>query len=443
MKYYIEFPILPDCNLKCSYCFHRLHHRAVAPEKCDKPWFECHRTFQRKFNLKDYIKFRDTHLKDASEIILHFAGGEPFIRSNLNAIKSIMSTCDKEKFDILSNGLHNGDKYLWLENYKDRIDRIGLTFHRKIIKDSTFMKKRFIHNVLLLKHLGLNVYVKEILWPEFKEEIANDKKFLESKGVSVKIQDAKTGHLEEDSVKYDLTCLQMISPEYNKAKLKSCTCKKGYKSFCIIGFEENSGDVVACWHDQKIIGNIQKNEFNPSYSVCINPNGSKSVNGIGFYHEYKKEGCFDKVQVIGAPGAYVERLNYLIKNDHIFNTQGKKDFSKLPTKLLIYSNSYEQASIQGDYKEIEPVDRDMLLTISDLLPTYHLINWQRNYIFDIDKSKISDLWEVVNNIIDGTIDIFTFKCLVYLDKCIIKGMYFVDDYMIKTCPFLEYYIIRH
>ena len=120
MKYYIQYPILFDCNLRCHYCF---HHECFVTNYMAKP----------QFTVRDYVRFRDTHLKNAEDIVVHFHGGEPFLYTNINIILSFLRQAKVERIDLLTNGIQKRENYEKILQFKDRIDRIGFTYHRKII----------------------------------------------------------------------------------------------------------------------------------------------------------------------------------------------------------------------------------------------------------------------------------------------------------------------
>ena len=119
-KYYIAWPILFDCNLRCSYCFH--HER-----------FYSNYTKHQSFTIEQYKTFRDTHLVNAEDIIMHFHGGEPFLDTNINTICTVIRMTGKERFDFLTNGLQSKKNYARIIPYKNRIHRVGFTFHRRMM----------------------------------------------------------------------------------------------------------------------------------------------------------------------------------------------------------------------------------------------------------------------------------------------------------------------
>jgi sulfatase maturation enzyme AslB (radical SAM superfamily) len=113
MKYYIGFPISFHCNLRCSYCYNQefFHHidEGVGPDK----WHD-----KRTFSLMDYKNWRDNHLFNATNIIMHLFGGEPFCNENKEDVFDIIDFMDKEKIDILSNGICDSSVIENLSKYK-------------------------------------------------------------------------------------------------------------------------------------------------------------------------------------------------------------------------------------------------------------------------------------------------------------------------------------
>src|SRR4030042_443622 len=151
-KYFVAWPISFDCNLRCSYCFH--HER-----------FFSNYTKHQGFTIDQYKIFRATHLMPtAEEILMHFHGGEPFITSNISTICTVIRSTSLERFDFLTNGLQSQENYARILPFKNRIHRVGFTFHRKMIGHIPDLVKQYEENVLYLHEQGIPVYVKELLF---------------------------------------------------------------------------------------------------------------------------------------------------------------------------------------------------------------------------------------------------------------------------------------
>jgi len=269
-KYYIEFPILFDCDLRCFYCFHKDYFQTFYSEK-------------RAFSVRDYCDFRDRFFSDAEEIIVHMHGGEPFLNTNSNLIVNFIRNTRLERIDLLSNGLQDEANYRKLVPYRNRVRRIGFTFHRKMIANIPHLVQLFEENVLRMKNLGFDVYVKELLFVDIKTEILQDREYWVKKGIPFKIQDykgsdfGKTGSIHEG---YTPEETALVDQEYFHLG-DFCSCQKGYKSVLIRGTTWRCGDVLGCWHDPKVVGNIQRREFDPSYRTFIDrQKGRMDVLGV-------------------------------------------------------------------------------------------------------------------------------------------------------------------
>lgn len=276
MKWFIAYPILFDCNLRCSYCF---HYERFVSNYYKLP----------SFTIDQYKKFRDTHLLPAEDLLVHFHGGEPFIDTNTNIISTLMKNMELERFEFLTNGLQKIENYKKVIPYKDKIYRIGFTYHRKMIEHISELNKKFEENILFLHKQGIPVYVKELLFVEDREKIKEHKRKWRDLGIPFKIQDFKGYDRGKDCSelkKYTPEDWLLIDFEYKKFS-RYCSCKKGYKNV-LIGGHTLSGLIFGCFEDMKIVGNIIKNEFNSNYDVLLKaPNGVEVINNPPIY--YKEE----------------------------------------------------------------------------------------------------------------------------------------------------------
>lgn len=288
LKFFIAYPILFDCNLRCSYCFH--HER-----------FYSNYTKHQSFSIDQYKIFRDTHLLPAEDLLVHFHGGEPFIDTNINTICTVIRCTEKERFDFLTNGLQKRENYKRLLPYKNRINRVGFTFHRKMIGHIPDLVKRYEDNLMFLHDNGIPVYAKELLMHSDKEAIKENKRRWKSLGIPFKIQDFKGYDRGKDFLEakeYDEEDWYLIDFEYKKCS-SECTCMRGYRTV-IIGGHTLGGNVFACFEDMKIIGNIARNEFNPNFIVKRAKDGIevRGVPAVYYFDKvhrekgtYKPKGC--------------------------------------------------------------------------------------------------------------------------------------------------------
>jgi hypothetical protein len=272
MKYRIEFPFHRDCDLRCYYCFH-------------KDYFEQKGIYENKkcglgFTFDEWNLWRNKFLKNADEILISPHGGETFHNLNvdhfLNLIKTSLNSI--QTYECLSNGLSSIDNYkAILVPYSDKFKRIGFTFHRSMMNDK--LKEKFEKTVQNVRDLGVNVYVKELLILDYKEDILKYKEFWEIRGIELKIQDFKgiKGLDSSEFRKYTEEDKELIDIEYRHPMNKFCSCLEGYKSVLIQGFDEFSGSIIACWRSMVVVGNIKKLTFNPNYKVDRFPGTSKRM----------------------------------------------------------------------------------------------------------------------------------------------------------------------
>ena len=282
MKYYIQFPISFHCNLRCDYCFNKEFHNHIDKGigKIEK-WRNC-----RPFSLEDYRRWRDKHLSDGTDFIMHLFGGEPFCSENIEDVFSIIKWVDKERIDILSNGICDNSVIERLEQYKHKFHRIGFTYHRRILDEKPALIERYNKNVSLVKKMGIPVYAKELLIKEYRDKIVEHKRFWLSQGVDFKIQDFKgmdRGISYEEYTKYTPLDHLLVDPEYKHGQV--CSCLDRYKNVFIRGFDmldvwPKGGDVVGCWHFPTVVGNIIEDWYNPDYTIIRQADGKMKVNGV-------------------------------------------------------------------------------------------------------------------------------------------------------------------
>jgi hypothetical protein len=204
---------------------------------------------------------------------MHLFGGEPFCNQNLNDVLDIIKAVDVEKIDLLTNGIANPDHYLKLKDYTHKLHRIGFTYHRSVLNDNDVMIRNFENNVMAVSKFFPKIYVKELLLPEYREQILSYKDFWQRKGIDYKIQDFKgydRGWSGEVFKEYKPVDNLLIDTEY-KHYGDECTCLKGYRTLFIRGFDMADlgckSDVISCWHDPCVVGNVIENWYEPNYKV--------------------------------------------------------------------------------------------------------------------------------------------------------------------------------
>jgi len=279
MKYRVEFPIKFDCNLRCYYCFHADYHNNRHPYTDGK-------RFERAFTLAQWEQWRNMFLSDADEILVTFAGGEPFVPVNAVLCKKFMGydSYSNYQYEFLTNGLFEKEDVEFLYPHIPKIKRIGFTYHRRMIHDKPDLVKKFYENLTRIQAMDIPVYVKELLRVEDRGEILKHKKDLKNKyGIELKIQDYRgddRGLDNKEAKRYSETDGALVDIEYKHEVGKPCACLSGYKDIKIRGYDEYSGNVIACWHDPVVVGNIQDMRFNPKYTVNVLRNGSKYITGV-------------------------------------------------------------------------------------------------------------------------------------------------------------------
>lgn len=270
MKYYVQYPIFIDCNLRCEYCFHALEY---SEGDIGGPGF----------TVKQYVEWRDTHLTDAEVIVMHLHGGEPSTPLNAAYIEALLRMATVERIDLLTNGLGDWREYKRLFQSPDRYRRVGLTFHRRVISDSPVHLRKFEDNAKRVRDLGIPVYIKEMLFTDQRDEILMAREMWQSLGFEFKVQDFKGNVRGEDFTEFarytrdDMD--NVIDPEYVHTGLE-CGCLPGHQNVIIRGGWQ-AGDVLACWIDPTVVGSIQENTFKRGYRIALKPDeGRIEVEGV-------------------------------------------------------------------------------------------------------------------------------------------------------------------
>jgi hypothetical protein len=226
---------------------------------------------------------------------MELQGGEPSFMDNAQLVLDIIDASDKERFQIQSNGWGNNFFYSELIARKDKIDRIGFTYHAKVLEGTlpqnyiepiSNIPFRFINNVNHIHESGIKTYIKEIYFLDRKEEILKRKEYWEKRGVEYRLQDYKglAGLDGTETSQYTDEDWKLIHEEY-KHTGTCCNCRKGYKQLILRGYDQWGGDVLACWQDHRVIGNIVENWYEPYEKVLIDTTAQRgrTVIGKGFY----------------------------------------------------------------------------------------------------------------------------------------------------------------
>ena len=265
MKYAIQYPIGIICGLQCTYCLYKHAWDLLRTGK-----YEDYYSHTCPFTFEQYQQWRDKHLSDATEIIMELHGGEMSYEGNRQLTLDIIDKSDKEKFSLQTNGLGEREFYEELAKRKDKIERIGFTYHRAMMGDDMDSTNKFEHSVRAMKGMGINVYVKELLFPEHRDVILKNKKYWELQNIEFRAQDFK-GEGGFDALQYTDDDVALVHPEYQHVTGEQCACRTGYKNIIIRGYDSMAyafgGDVLACWHDPTVIGNINSDWYNPNYTI--------------------------------------------------------------------------------------------------------------------------------------------------------------------------------
>lgn len=349
MKFYFEIPIPIECNLKCPYCFHvaKWDLEKEGPDKVKEKYEE-----KRVFTTEQLNNWIAKHLPDVTEALVELSGGEmshPKCQDvSLDYIDNLKGPV---KFQLQTNGL--GDEKFYKETIKrkDKIDRIGFTFHRKTLdkignnegeKVKEEKIKKFKETVNLFKKAGFKIYVKEILFPYLKAQILENKKYWEGEGVEFRMQDFKPLNGRDRTPYYTPEEMALVHPEYCHGG-SECACRVGYKNVIVRGYDYFAGDVIGCWQNPKPIGSIVDDWYDPNYTVNILTTGELKVNAPNL----------DKNHISSATELPNVKIQTLSGNDDVKQKlitrldKYKLEFQQLDARITEYKQQIQVLTEQG------------------------------------------------------------------------------------------------
>jgi pyruvate-formate lyase-activating enzyme len=173
LQVFVQYPGYVECGLKCPYCFHKEAWDLEKEGKKNTKYKD-----QIPFTFEDYQRWRDKFLPDATKFLMEIHSGEISYGKNKEHCLSLIDKADKETFQLQTNGMGSSNFYEELIKRKEKIDRIGFTFHRKVIlenKNKDKLAERFAQNVFLVAKSGIKVIVKELLIISLKNDIMRSK----------------------------------------------------------------------------------------------------------------------------------------------------------------------------------------------------------------------------------------------------------------------------
>jgi hypothetical protein len=213
---------------------------------------------------------------------MHLHGGEPSTPLNTRYLERLLPELGPERIDILTNGLGDADAYKRIIGAARQVHRVGFTYHRRMIGVDGVATEKFLSNVLRVRDMGALVYVKELLFLDLKAQTLEAQAWWKAEGIEFKIQDFKGTVRGEDFAeltRYTAADMALLSPEYVHEGAE-CACLRGYKNVIIRG-GWRSGDVLACWIDPCVVGNIGDCTYNPSARVTLDrAKGTVVVTGV-------------------------------------------------------------------------------------------------------------------------------------------------------------------
>jgi len=296
-KIFMEVPIPIRCNLKCRKCFHAP--AWAAESKGEKEYLEKYHE-KAVFTPQELVAWRDKFIGDYDEYLVELQGGEcsydwksetPGVPGMYEVVFSLIEELGKNgktKFQLQSNGLGNGEFYhkLFIK-YGHMIDRIGFTYHRDELTERSEneckrLNETFNTNVdsvlKLIKTVEempssptnhhIHFYVKEILFPKYRDELREAKKYWENKGIEYRVQPYRSAS-GRDGYKNAIDDRRLLHPEYVHAG-ETCSCRELYgigTNVIIRGYDYFAGDVLACWHNQLPVGSVTESWYKGGYYV--------------------------------------------------------------------------------------------------------------------------------------------------------------------------------
>jgi len=259
MRYYVAYPLYIICDLQCWYCWFK------------RAQFATGETQSIGITPQQWNRWRDTHLRNAEEILVEFTGGETFMPRNVKVMRDFMDHTSMERLDMLTNGIQPWAVYeAFVRDYGSRINRIGMSYHRMML--GTAQKALFRENAKRLRDAGVCVYVKELLAPQVYKEVLAAQDGWKADEIDVKLADFRPPRDKHHSDGWHSFGVAQMDQEYVRTIGHPCSCRHGYKTI-IIQSRWTPGDVIACWFNQVVVGNVVENTFNPNAEVVREANG--------------------------------------------------------------------------------------------------------------------------------------------------------------------------
>lgn len=142
---------------------------------------------------------------------------------------------------------------------------------------------------------------------------------------------------------------------------------------------------------------------------------------------------------------YFERLKYLASN-HLNCALDDNEPRYIPDDLkertyrwtlYIYSNIYKI----GD-DTFDPNDRQMFLDMTEMFKKEHLISWTRDRLIELNKERVQDITDYLQDRIKNTVSFFELKVCLYCYREIEDKWFISDPFMIEMSPGLKEYAVN-
>jgi MoaA/NifB/PqqE/SkfB family radical SAM enzyme len=184
---------------------------------------------------------------------IDFTGGEPFLAPNI--VEACIELTKKHFIGLTTNLTSKKVKEFAEKINPERVFFIVASCHIKELERLNLLS-RYIHNFLLCKNRGFEIYAWEVGYPPLLKEVDKYKNFFLEKGIDLAFRPyigGYKGKFYPDSYsEKELKIFGLTETDINQFYQYGKLCNVGYN----VGVIHPNGDITYCFQISKSLGNI-------------------------------------------------------------------------------------------------------------------------------------------------------------------------------------------